>query len=47
MGRGTREMMLQAEAGLKLFQEAKELEGDKGAAEARGRRRCQDQSFGG
>jgi len=32
--RGTREMMLQAEAGLKLFQEAKELEGDKGAAEA-------------
>lgn len=32
--RGTREMMLQAEAGLKLFKEAVELQGDKGAAEA-------------
>jgi len=30
--RGTREMMLQAEAGLKLFKEVKELEGDKDAA---------------
>merc|ERR1719198_864312 len=32
--RGTREMMLQAEAGLKLFKEAAVLEGDKDLAEA-------------
>jgi len=32
--RGTREMMLQAEAGMKLFKEVKELEGDKDAATA-------------
>eukprot|EP00929_Paragymnodinium_shiwhaense_P014031 TRINITY_DN1218_c0_g1_i1.p1 TRINITY_DN1218_c0_g1~~TRINITY_DN1218_c0_g1_i1.p1 ORF type:complete len:284 (-),score=138.41 TRINITY_DN1218_c0_g1_i1:311-1162(-) len=32
--KGTREMMLQAEAGMKLFKEAKELEGDRAAAEA-------------
>jgi len=32
--RGTREMMLQAEAGLKLFKEVKELEGDQSAATA-------------
>lgn len=30
--KGTREMMLQAEAGLKLFKEVKELDGDKDAA---------------
>merc|ERR1719413_154136 len=32
--RGTREMMLQAEAGLKLFKDVKELEGDADAATA-------------
>eukprot|EP00929_Paragymnodinium_shiwhaense_P080179 TRINITY_DN417_c0_g4_i1.p1 TRINITY_DN417_c0_g4~~TRINITY_DN417_c0_g4_i1.p1 ORF type:complete len:283 (+),score=136.72 TRINITY_DN417_c0_g4_i1:117-965(+) len=32
--KGTKEMMLQAEAGLKLFKEVKEVEGDKSAAES-------------
>eukprot|EP00929_Paragymnodinium_shiwhaense_P080178 TRINITY_DN417_c0_g3_i1.p1 TRINITY_DN417_c0_g3~~TRINITY_DN417_c0_g3_i1.p1 ORF type:complete len:280 (+),score=132.14 TRINITY_DN417_c0_g3_i1:112-951(+) len=32
--KGTKEMMAQAEAGLKLFKEVKEVEGDKTAAEA-------------